>query len=46
MCKGLIDELKDGFGFIENIDNEREVLLNLRKFEGEERSLEMGVEVE
>ncbi|KAG5869763.1 hypothetical protein JTB14_028328 [Gonioctena quinquepunctata] len=44
--QGFIAALKDGFGFIETIQHDKEVFFHFSNFEGEATSLELGQEVE
>ncbi|XP_018569827.1 cold shock domain-containing protein E1 [Anoplophora glabripennis] len=44
--QGFIAALKDGFGFIETIQHDKEVFFHFSNFEGEAASLELGQEVE
>ncbi|XP_044257145.1 cold shock domain-containing protein E1 [Tribolium madens] len=44
--QGFIAALKDGFGFIETIQHDKEVFFHFSNFEGEPNSLELGQEVE
>lgn len=44
--QGFIAALKDGFGFIETIEHDREVFFHFSNFEGDPNSLELGQEVE
>lgn len=44
--QGFIAALKDGFGFIETLEHDREVFFHFSNFEGEPNSLELGQEVE
>lgn len=44
--QGFIAALKDGFGFIETIQHDKEVFFHFSNFEGESSSLELGQEVE
>ncbi|KAJ8939113.1 hypothetical protein NQ318_005933 [Aromia moschata] len=44
--QGFIAALKDGFGFIETIQHDKEVFFHFSNFEGDANSLELGQEVE
>ncbi|KAK9712515.1 SUZ-C motif [Popillia japonica] len=44
--QGFIAALKDGFGFIETIDHDREVFFHFSNFDGDPNNLELGQEVE
>ncbi|KAJ8929356.1 hypothetical protein NQ314_017960 [Rhamnusium bicolor] len=44
--QGFIAALKDGFGFIETIQHDKEVFFHFSNFEGEASTLELGQEVE
>ncbi|CAH0547495.1 unnamed protein product [Brassicogethes aeneus] len=44
--QGFIAALKDGFGFIETIQHDKEVFFHFSNFEGDSNTLELGQEVE
>ncbi|XP_044733943.1 cold shock domain-containing protein E1 [Chrysoperla carnea] len=44
--QGFIAALKDGFGFIETVQHDREVFFHFSNFEGDANTLELGQEVE
>nr|XP_022919835.1 cold shock domain-containing protein E1 [Onthophagus taurus] len=44
--QGFIAALKDGFGFIETVDHDREVFFHFSNFDGDPNNLELGQEVE
>ncbi|KRT84375.1 hypothetical protein AMK59_218, partial [Oryctes borbonicus] len=44
--QGFVAALKDGFGFIETIDHDREVFFHFSNFDGDPNNLELGQEVE
>ncbi|XP_030765658.1 cold shock domain-containing protein E1 isoform X2 [Sitophilus oryzae] len=44
--QGFIAALKDGFGFIETIEHDKEVFFHFSNFEGDANTLELGQEVE
>ncbi|RZC42843.1 cold shock domain-containing protein E1 [Asbolus verrucosus] len=44
--QGFVAALKDGFGFIETIQHDKEVFFHFSNFEGDPNSLELGQEVE
>ncbi|XP_023030354.1 cold shock domain-containing Unr isoform X2 [Leptinotarsa decemlineata] len=44
--QGFIAALKDGFGFIETIQHDKEVFFHFSNFDGEAPTLELGQEVE
>ncbi|KAJ8922361.1 hypothetical protein NQ315_004304 [Exocentrus adspersus] len=44
--QGFVAALKDGFGFIETIQHDKEVFFHFSNFEGEANNLELGQEVE
>ncbi|CAG9839305.1 unnamed protein product [Diabrotica balteata] len=46
LYQGFIAALKDGFGFIETIQHDKEVFFHFSNFEGESNSLDLGTEVE
>ncbi|XP_039763660.1 cold shock domain-containing protein E1 isoform X2 [Pararge aegeria] len=46
ILKGFIAALKDGFGFIETVDHNKEVFFHFSNLEGNPDSLELGTEVE
>ncbi|KAJ3661105.1 hypothetical protein Zmor_005521 [Zophobas morio] len=46
MYQGFVAALKDGFGFIETIQHDKEVFFHFSNFEGDPNSLELGQEVE
>ncbi|XP_034946970.1 cold shock domain-containing protein E1 isoform X2 [Chelonus insularis] len=45
-CNGFIAALKDGFGFIETVNHEKEIFFHFSTFEGDANTLELGTEVE
>ncbi|XP_074115620.1 cold shock domain-containing Unr [Cotesia typhae] len=45
-CQGFIAALKDGFGFIETFNHEREIFFHFSTFDGDASTLEVGAEVE
>ncbi|XP_052239321.1 cold shock domain-containing protein E1-like [Dreissena polymorpha] len=45
-CQGYIATLKDNYGFIENIDHDKEVFFHFSSYEGTATELELGDEVE
>lgn len=45
-CQGYIATLKDNYGFIENVDHDKEVFFHFSSFEGSTNDLELGDEVE
>lgn len=44
--QGFVAALKDGFGFIETVEHDREVFFHFSNFEGDPNTLELGQEVE
>lgn len=44
--QGFIAALKDGFGFIETVQHDKEVFFHFSNFEGDSNTLELGQEVE
>ncbi|XP_045785005.1 cold shock domain-containing protein E1 isoform X2 [Maniola jurtina] len=46
ILKGFIAALKDGFGFIETVDHNKEVFFHFSNLEGNPDGLELGTEVE
>ncbi|XP_049813470.1 cold shock domain-containing protein E1-like isoform X1 [Schistocerca nitens] len=46
LCQGFIAALKDGFGFIETLAHDREVFFHFSNFDGDNATLEIGLEVE
>ncbi|XP_050309482.1 cold shock domain-containing protein E1 isoform X2 [Anthonomus grandis grandis] len=44
--QGFIAALKDGFGFIETVQHDKEVFFHFSNFEGDANTLELGQEVE
>lgn len=44
--QGFIAALKDGFGFIETIQHDKEVFFHFSNFDGDSNTLELGQEVE
>ncbi|KAF2881106.1 hypothetical protein ILUMI_25072 [Ignelater luminosus] len=44
--QGFIAALKDGFGFIETVQHDKEVFFHFSNFDGDANSLELGQEVE
>lgn len=44
--QGFVAALKDGFGFIETVDHDREVFFHFSNFDGDAAKLELGQEVE
>ncbi|KAK0082024.1 hypothetical protein PV325_011228 [Microctonus aethiopoides] len=45
-CQGFIAALKDGFGFIETINHEKEIFFHFSTFDGDAGTLELGAEIE
>lgn len=46
LYQGFIAALKDGFGFIETMQHDKEVFFHFSNFEGESSNLDLGTEVE
>ncbi|XP_014206710.1 cold shock domain-containing protein E1 [Copidosoma floridanum] len=46
VLQGFIAALKDGFGFIETINHDKEIFFHFSYFDGDANSLELGAEVE
>ncbi|XP_046470735.1 RNA-binding protein Unr [Neodiprion pinetum] len=46
IIQGFIAALKDGFGFIETVNHEREIFFHFSNFDGEANTLELGADVE
>ncbi|CAG9761646.1 unnamed protein product [Ceutorhynchus assimilis] len=46
LYQGFIAALKDGFGFIETMQHDKEVFFHFSNFEGDANTLELGQEVE
>ncbi|XP_008545081.1 cold shock domain-containing protein E1 [Microplitis demolitor] len=46
ICQGFIAALKDGFGFIETFNHEREIFFHFSTFDGDTNTLEVGTEIE
>lgn len=46
LYQGFVAALKDGFGFIETVDHDREVFFHFSNFDGDTNNLELGQEVE
>nr|CAI5834801.1 unnamed protein product [Callosobruchus analis] len=46
LYQGFIAALKDGFGFIETIQHDKEVFFHFSNFDGDANTLELGQEVE
>ncbi|XP_057322058.1 cold shock domain-containing protein E1 [Microplitis mediator] len=46
ICQGFIAALKDGFGFIETFNHEREIFFHFSTFDGDANTLEVGTEIE
>ncbi|XP_060521185.1 cold shock domain-containing protein E1 [Cylas formicarius] len=44
--QGFVAALKDGFGFIETVQHDKEVFFHFSNFEGDSNGLELGQEVE
>ncbi|XP_063987140.1 cold shock domain-containing protein E1-like isoform X2 [Diachasmimorpha longicaudata] len=46
ICQGFIAALKDGFGFIETVNHEKEIFFHFSTFDGDASNLELGSEIE
>ncbi|XP_015126101.1 cold shock domain-containing protein E1 [Diachasma alloeum] len=46
ICQGFIAALKDGFGFIETVNHEKEIFFHFSTFDGDAGNLELGSEIE
>lgn len=44
--QGFIAALKDGFGFIETVNHDKEIFFHFSTFEGDPSSLELGADIE
>lgn len=44
--QGFIAALKDGFGFIETVNHEKEIFFHFSNFEGDAGTLELGADIE
>ena len=44
--QGFIAALKDGFGFIETVNHEKEIFFHFSNFEGDASTLELGADIE
>lgn len=44
--QGFIAALKDGFGFIETVNHEKEIFFHFSNFEGDAATLELGADIE
>ncbi|KAK2581303.1 hypothetical protein KPH14_008082 [Odynerus spinipes] len=44
--QGFIAALKDGFGFIETVNHDKEIFFHFSNFEGDTSSLELGADIE
>ncbi|XP_017787801.1 PREDICTED: cold shock domain-containing protein E1 [Habropoda laboriosa] len=46
VCQGFIAALKDGFGFIETVNHDKEIFFHFSNFEGDVNALEVGADIE
>ncbi|XP_015429424.1 PREDICTED: cold shock domain-containing protein E1 [Dufourea novaeangliae] len=46
VCQGFIAALKDGFGFIETVNHDKEIFFHFSNFEGDVSTLEVGADIE
>ncbi|XP_076225037.1 cold shock domain-containing Unr [Nomia melanderi] len=46
VCQGFIAALKDGFGFIETVNHDKEIFFHFGNFEGDVSALEVGADIE
>ncbi|XP_015595682.1 cold shock domain-containing protein E1 [Cephus cinctus] len=46
VCQGFIAALKDGFGFIETVNHDKEIFFHFSNFDGDATTLELGADVE
>ncbi|XP_029053101.1 cold shock domain-containing protein E1 isoform X1 [Osmia bicornis bicornis] len=46
VCQGFIAALKDGFGFIETVNHDKEIFFHFSNFEGDASTLEVGADIE
>lgn len=46
VCQGFIAVLKDGFGFIETVNHDKEIFFHFSNFEGDVSALEVGADIE
>ncbi|XP_017892359.1 cold shock domain-containing protein E1 isoform X1 [Ceratina calcarata] len=46
VCQGFIAALKDGFGFIETVNHDKEIFFHFSNFEGDVSALEVGADIE
>ncbi|XP_033340905.2 cold shock domain-containing Unr [Megalopta genalis] len=46
ICQGFIAALKDGFGFIETVNHDKEIFFHFSNFEGDASTLEVGADIE
>ncbi|XP_067214541.1 RNA-binding protein Unr [Linepithema humile] len=46
VCQGFIAALKDGFGFIETVNHDKEIFFHYSNFEGDASTLELGADIE